>query len=109
MKRNRFFVVSPFVIAALLAIGGFISVQYGDVLPTSFIAVACVIVSLLTLTAVLVGNYNAKKFSFADLIPIIALAALIILANLYVACPVREVPRSTSISNSNNNGGKEND
>jgi len=106
MKKNRLFVVFPFVIAAMLAVAGFVSVEYGGVLLDSFVAVACIVISLLTLTAVLVGNYHAKKFSFTDLIPIIALAALILLANLFTTCPVREVPRSTSANNSENiNGG----
>lgn len=105
MKKNRLFVVFLVVIATMFVIGGFISVEYGGILPDRFVAVACIIVSLLTLTAVLVGNYHAKKFSFVDLIPIIALVVLIILANLFLARPVREVPQSTSVNNSNVNGG----
>ena len=109
MKRNRLFVVFPVVIFAMLAISGFISVEYAGVLPDSFVAISCIVVLLLTLIAVLVGSFYAKKFSFTDLIPIIALAALIILVNLSTMCPVRKAPQGTPVNNSNVSGGKNND
>lgn len=105
MKKIRLFVLSALLIVAMLAVSGFVLVGYGGVLLDSFVSVVCILVSLSILAAVLVGNYYAKRLSFTDLLPIIALVAVILLVNLFLARPIRKVPQSTSANNLNVNGG----
>jgi hypothetical protein len=97
------------VLIALLAVGGFIAVQYGGFLFSGYLAFATTVISIVIFAAFMIINYVSpptEQLPFKALLPLVLIVLLIIIFNLFLSQPIYRVPNGTITNNSNvNNGG----